>query len=423
MWHNSREEHQIMARRWLGIRVDLLGGRGETLQPPPGRTFAVPPNCTFSDFGRAIDLAFARWDLSHLRQFTLEDGTLVVDEEMADELRASPFGGHAIPRTLSLDAKVGRSLKVGSRFEYVFDLGDDWTHACMVEDQVDPLEALGVIPDRPMAYWGWGTIPDQYGRRWDSDDGESEPPIPGPPDVVEPGWSEPKSGPLIDRTKLRVAVAGGRPGEVIEAVSAVDIETALQQVGTGLLKTYRTARGAEQTSLSPVLDSVSQRLQRRDWMGDDILAAEMLAELRGEEPKGRAVPVDLDELSDMMADHDPAYPGGYLNAETGEVVPAVASDAALVGEDAAVDLGDGDWRHVLDDSRDGWQDMADFATAVEDLRTREMLEDALQGKGAFSRFRRAIDRADLGEAWHCFADDRRWGRARQELADLGLRPV
>jgi len=43
--------------------------------------------------------------------------------------------------------------------------------------------------------------------------------------------------------------------------------------------------------------------------------------------------------------------------------------------------------------------------------------------GAFSRFRRAVDRADLGIARRCFADDRRWGRARQELADLGLRPA
>jgi Plasmid pRiA4b ORF-3-like protein len=412
-----------MDKRWLGIRVDLLSGRGETLQPSPGREFAVPLSCTFDDFGRAIDLAFARWDLSHLRQFELEDGTLVVDEETADELRASPFGGGAIPRTVLLDTKVGRHVKVGTRFRYIFDLGDNWTHSCTVEGRVDPLEALGVVPDRPVAYFGWGTIPDQYGRRWDADDGESEPPVTSPPEVEQLGWSAPRSTPLIDRTELRRAVASGRPGDVIEAVSAADIETALQQVGAGLLTTYRTARGADRTSLSPVLITVSQRLQRRGWVGDDVLAAEMLAELRGEEPNGRAVPVDLDELSYMMADHDAAYPGGYLNIETGEVVPAVATDAGMVGEEAAVDLEDGDWVHVLDESRDGWQDMADFASAVEDRRTRETLEDAVQGKGAFSRFRRAIDRADLDEAWHCFADDRRWGRARQELADQGLRPV
>lgn len=67
--------------------------------------------------------------------------------------------------------------------------------------------------------------------------------------------------------------------------------------------------------------------------------------------------------------------------------------------------------------------MADFAAVVKDPRSRESLEDAVQGRGAFSRFRRAIDRADLSEEWYCFVDDRRLGRARQELADLGLRPV
>jgi hypothetical protein len=50
----------------------------------------------------------------------------------------------------------------------------------------------------------------------------------------------------------------------------------------------------------------------------------------------------------------------------------VATDAYAVGEEYAVE--EGDWVHVLDDSREG-------------------------------------------------ADDRRWGRARQELADLGLRPA
>jgi hypothetical protein len=35
---------------------------------------------------------------------------------------------------------------------------------------------LGIVPDQPMAYWGRGSMPDQYGRRWDSDDGESRVP-------------------------------------------------------------------------------------------------------------------------------------------------------------------------------------------------------------------------------------------------------
>jgi hypothetical protein len=411
-----------MNRRWLGIRVDLIGGRGQLLDPRPGRAFAVPSSCSFDEFGRAIDLAFARWDLSHLRQFTLEDGTLVVDGEMADELRASAFGGGAIPRAILLDAQVGRHLKVGSRFRYVFDLGDDWTHSCTVDGQVDPLEVLGAIPAEPMAYWGWGTIPDQYGRRWDADDGESDPPAPSLGGDEQLGWSEPVSAPLIDLREFRRALSSGKATEVIETVSGVEIQTALQQVGAGLLRMYRAAKPAEQASLSPVMISVLQRLQLRDWEGDDILAAEMLAELRQQEPSGRPVVVDLDEMSTTMADQGD-YPGGYLNTQTGEVVPAVLTDELAVGEESVVDVEDDDWVHVGEEGRESWQDMSDFAAAAADPRTRGLLKDAVNGKGAFSRFRRAVGQADLDAEWHCFADDRRWGRARQQLADLDLRPV
>jgi hypothetical protein len=284
------------------------------------------------------------------------------------------------------------------------------------------LEVLGNIPDGPTAYWGRGTIPDQYGRRWDAGDGESDPPSRVTDRLERFGASEPKSPPLIDLSKLRRAVAGGRAGDVIEAVSAVEIETVLQQVGAGLLTTYRGAKPAGQRLLSPVLISVLHRLELRDWLGDNILAAEMLAEIRDEEPRCKPLAVDLDELSSAMADRGD-YPAGFLNTQTGDVIPAALTDELAVGEEFAVDVEDGDWVHMVEDGREGWQDTAAFATAVRDPRIRGMLDDALKGRGAFSRFRRAIDQADLAAEWHCFADDRRWGRARQRLAELGLRPA
>ena len=43
---------------------------------------------------------------------------------------------------------------------------------------------LGIVPAEPLPYWGWGTIPDQYGRRWAEDDGEhNEPPNPRTSDL------------------------------------------------------------------------------------------------------------------------------------------------------------------------------------------------------------------------------------------------
>lgn len=66
-----------MARTWLRIQVDLLGGRGIDCDPTPGRVFIVGPAHTFEQFAHAINAAFARWDLSHIHQFELTDGRLI----------------------------------------------------------------------------------------------------------------------------------------------------------------------------------------------------------------------------------------------------------------------------------------------------------------------------------------------------------
>ena len=91
-------------------------------------------------------------------------------------------------------------LDLGEQFTYVFDLGDNWTHLCTVgTSRIDPVEALGIQPDKPLPYWGWGDIPDQYRRRWDGDDGESPvPPDPGLADLppLRPHW-----GPDRPRTR------------------------------------------------------------------------------------------------------------------------------------------------------------------------------------------------------------------------------
>jgi hypothetical protein len=52
---------------------------------------------------------------------------------------------------------------------------------CTVGDEpIDPLDELGISPREPLSYFGWGAMPDQYGRRWDGDDGEGDvPPDPG----------------------------------------------------------------------------------------------------------------------------------------------------------------------------------------------------------------------------------------------------
>jgi len=130
-----------------------------------GRYRMVGPRHTFADLAVAVDQAFARWDLSHIHLFELPDGRLLGktgpewDQDVVDET----------------SLRVAATVKDGDRFDYVFDLGDDWRHACKVEaTDVDPIDAYGIVPRTPVPIWGWGWIPDQYGRRSFEGEGDEE---------------------------------------------------------------------------------------------------------------------------------------------------------------------------------------------------------------------------------------------------------
>jgi hypothetical protein len=173
-----------LARTWLSIQVDLVEGHGEEFWPRPGRIFAAARSHTFKQLADAIDDAFARWDRSHLQEFTLSDRRRLCDPDPDWEI-----GGEVAQDYQRVKLS---ELRQGEQFTYVFDLGDDWAHLCTVGAQwIDPAEVLGIRPDTPLLYWGWGEIPDQYRRRWDSDDGESPlPPDPGLADLppLRPHW-------------------------------------------------------------------------------------------------------------------------------------------------------------------------------------------------------------------------------------------
>lgn len=159
---------------WFSVRIELLGGAhcGD-LWPRPGRIFAVSPHHTFHIVAEAIDDAFARWDRSHLHEFTLADGRTVAEWRFLDDV--DPV------RELDADTlTLGQLLKPGDEFGYTFDLGDNWRHQCTIAaDLIDPADVFGAGITAPRPFWGWGSIPDPYGRLFDGDDGES--PMPSPP--------------------------------------------------------------------------------------------------------------------------------------------------------------------------------------------------------------------------------------------------
>ena len=410
-----------MTRTWLSVTVELLGGRGEELWPWPGRIFAVGPSHTFMDLANAINDAFARWDRSHLSMFTLADGRVITDEETGAEMAGSFRGPIIAPIDIDV-AKVVRTLEAGAEFQFTYDLGDAWMHRCVVgEMKVDPLEVLGIRPGVPLPYCGWGSIPDQYGRRWATDDGESRAPgkLGTPHPMLLHAWPA-LQVPGLDLSELRGAIASADAGRFLAAVTGRDIDDALQQVGAGIPMALEQRRQeTERMALS-----VINRLTWRGGAGDRMLAEDLLAGLRREPLAGRVVPVALDMLSTVLEGDLEHSTGGYLDLRTGQVYDETATDPMIVGEDAAIEVEEEPDRWLRlnrTGSRNGWQDMAAFAERQPDEALRERLERAIEGKGAFYRFRDLLHGENLSEQWHAFSTDRQMGRSREFLADNGVR--
>lgn len=409
-----------MARTWLSVTVELLGGRGQELWPWPGRVFAVAPTHTFLDLADAINDAFGRWDRSHLSMFTLSDGRVVTDGDTGREMAAGSFG----PIVDAVDiasAKVARTLSLGTEFQYTFDLGDEWVHRCVIgQVKVDPLDELGIVPDTPLPYWGWGSVPDQYGRRWADDDGEA--PLPERPRQRHPmltgSWPAAGARAELDLRAIRSAVAAGDAAGFLDALTGREIDDALQQLAPGITMALRARRRETES----VALSIVNRLVSRAGPGDRALADDLLALLRDERPVGIAV--DLDELSSLLEGDFAESSTVYVDLLTGDVFSGDLTDPVLVGEDAAIDIDAEPDRWIWLErtgSREGWEDMAAFALRQSDRALRDRLAHAIEGKGAFRRFRELVHAEGIAEQWRVFSDDRRWGRARDALADAGVR--
>ena len=284
-----------MARRWQILTVELLFGLGQTFIPPPGRDLILPPSTTFEQLGLAIDRALGRWDLAHLREFTLADGTRITDEETRRMLHSGGLGeGILVERTADLGERVKKHVSVDDVFRYVFDLSDEWTCRCTMTGFGDPESLYGVVVSQPVPIWGWGRLPDQYGRdRRDSDE---------QPDaslstqqkrairkettafVMDFGHMDPER---LDPQTLRTARAAGDIRALLAVLAGVETGHVLQQVGQAFAEVWehgagpvkrRGRRGVERELESATM-SLSNALSWRDRAGDAQLAAELVARL------------------------------------------------------------------------------------------------------------------------------------------------
>ncbi|MFF0284498.1 hypothetical protein ACFYSW_29935 [Rhodococcus aetherivorans] len=290
------------------------------------------------------------------------------------------------------------------------------------KQKVDPDQVLGIRPEVPLPYWGWGSIPDQYGRRWADDDGQSRPPRrpPRPHPMLLHAWPAREQVPALDLAELRAALAAADAPRFLAAVRGHGVDDALHRVGAGI----PMALAQRRQEAEPVALSVINRLTWRAGPGDAVLAEDLLACLRGAPLTGRVVPVDLEMLGATLEGDPGLSTGGFVDLRTGEVYDESSTDPMTVGQDAAVDIDAGPdrWlRFDRTDSRDGWREMAAFAERQHDATLRERLERAIEGRGAFGRFRDLVHQEGLADQWNAFSTDRRLGRARQFLADEGIR--
>lgn len=219
---------------------------------------------------------------------------------------------------------------------------------------------------------------------------------------------------------LRSAFFVGDGQRVVDVLSREVWPDVLQIVGDGLLVALlQQAEGAGEMARR-----CAGELRDRDWAGDDELADQLDAAL-GDRPAPmlRPLAVDLDQLADIL-EGDPIHGGGQIDLRTGEVWPQAAMDYAReIDELSEEDLDDPDrWLAVwCEGSRDPYRDMEYFIGTLADEDRADRLSIAIQGQGAFRRFKDVLERwpGELAR-WYVFSGERRRGRARDWLAAAGF---
>jgi hypothetical protein len=131
--------------------------------------------------------------------------------------------------------------------------------------------------------------------------------------------------------------------------------------------------------------------------------------------------LDLEEIANALADQTDYEHRWLINPQTGEIAFWTA-DTGIDGQ-TPVDLDELDL--ICIDPLPSWvwyQDMADFAETITDEPAGRRLLRAIQGKGAFRRFKDELheEYPDLLPAWYAFHDARATRRAVQWLADNSL---
>ncbi|XWK89992.1 MAG: UPF0158 family protein [Phormidium sp.] len=122
---------------------------------------------------------------------------------------------------------------------------------------------------------------------------------------------------------------------------------------------------------------------------------------------------------------------GYIELETGEVLIGSRDHQLEIlpneeDENYEEIEAEFDLRYLpipQEGSGDGYQDMVDFIETVEARRLRDMLEVAIQGRGAFGRFKDVLRRSEYESEqnrWFSFSEKCQYERVVKWLDANGL---
>ncbi|MFC1955908.1 UPF0158 family protein [Chloroflexota bacterium] len=133
--------------------------------------------------------------------------------------------------------------------------------------------------------------------------------------------------------------------------------------------------------------------------------------------------IDLDELCEAMdnSSYENQY---YLDLKTGEIlfISEYMDDEETEKLKDQVEEGNDCYESIpMAESHEGYRDMQDFIATVENEHIAELLEVAINGKGAFRRFKDVLlNYHEERERWFEFRDDRAEERALEWLQSIDV---
>ena len=137
--------------------------------------------------------------------------------------------------------------------------------------------------------------------------------------------------------------------------------------------------------------------------------------------KKKTLKIDIDELCLAMEDRSYEHEY-YLNLETGEILflPEYTGEEKTGKLKDKIEEEPNRYERIPKaESHDGYEDMRDFIKTVNDEYLTVLLEVAVNGKGAFRRFKDVLlNYPEERERWFQFNDDKVQERALKWLGDI-----